>query len=354
MVVLNDNRNSEVALGVSIGANTTKSAVMPFSIEKATNPIPEIVTDIQPGGDAIALNSTGESILNTDLIYQSVSFSDAFTLNTCGLRDFSIRKASKQQFALSLLNGGVNFTVDCVGHLYISNEFGSLVRYDELYTKAEREANATQSKQELGIPDLVKHRLKEDGWICRSTIIWHKPNPMPESVTDRPTKSHEYVFLFAKEPRYYYDADAIAEPVTSSGGNFSTVYASQQIGHGGVSTRKAYDKRNKRSVWTIPTKPNPEAHFATFPPDLITPMILAGCPVGGVVLDPFMGSGTTALVARKLGRRFIGSELNADYAAIANRRLAQPFTPSFMNILDSVAKDTAACPNLSNSKVIPK
>lgn len=199
-------------------------------------------------------------------------------------------------------------------------------------------------KSLMGIPWRVAFALQDDGWILRSDIIWHKPNPMPESVTDRPTKSHEYVFLFAKEPRYYYDADAIAEPVTSSGGNFSTVYASQQIGHGGVSTRKAYDKRNKRSVWTIPTKPNPEAHFATFPPDLITPMILAGCPVGGVVLDPFMGSGTTALTARQHGRNFIGCDLNPEYVAIARRRLNRPHAINFMpwlEQLDAVQEITA-------------
>jgi DNA modification methylase len=209
--------------------------------------------------------------------------------------------------------------------------------------RAERNRALQQSglamKQLIGIPWRVAFALQDDGWILRSDIIWHKPNPMPESVADRPTKAHEYVFLFAKEPRYYCNMDAIKEPAQDWGTRDRTngKYHNPGTGlqpHSGLS--KSYEKRNKRSVWTIPTKPNPEAHFATFPPDLITPMILAGCPVGGVVLDPFMGSGTTALTARQHGRNFIGCDLNPEYVAIARRRLNQAHTPNFMFMLEAM------------------
>jgi len=220
--------------------------------------------------------------------------------------------------------------------------------------------NNLAMKQLIGIPWRVAFALQDDGWILRSDIIWHKPNPMPESVTDRPTKAHEYVFLLAKEPRYYYDAEAIKERAvngdpTSPRGSEGVIGSAnggrrdRRAGKGRFEYSGKYDGsgdeqrafvvikefRNKRSVWTVPTKPNPEAHFATYPDELITPMILAGCPPGGVVLDPFMGSGTTALVARKLGRRFVGSELNPDYVAIANKRLSAPYTPSFMALIDA-------------------
>lgn len=207
------------------------------------------------------------------------------------------------------------------------------------------------AKSRLGIPHRLVFALQDDGWIWRDEIIWAKPNPMPESVTDRTTKAHEFVFMLTKEPRYWYDSDAIREqaqewgerdrtsgkyhnpgtglqPHTGlagkpklGGGGFSKRYAGAQINHGGDSDRKPYETRNRRSVFTIPTEPTPFAHFATFPQALIEPMILAGCPKDGVVLDPFMGSGTTAIVARRLGRHYIGSELNPEYAALANDRL---------------------------------
>lgn len=203
-------------------------------------------------------------------------------------------------------------------------------------------------KSLLGIPWRLALAMQDDGWILRSDIIWNKPSCMPESVTDRPTKSHEYVFLFAKSQKYFYDMDAISEPCVGgdtsyprgsngtntpnkgkrlTGGGFSEKYANQQLNHGGQSERKPYEKRNKRSVWTVNIEPFSGAHFATFPTKLIEPMILAGCPVGGVVLDPFMGSGTTALVARQHGRSYIGSELNPEYVAIARDRLRMPFEP---------------------------
>lgn len=208
-------------------------------------------------------------------------------------------------------------------------------------------------KSLLGIPWRVAFGLQDDGWILRSDIIWNKPNPMPESVTDRPTKAHEYVFLLTKSPRYWYDADAIKEPAVNGDPNPPRgsvgVIGQENLGRRKPDRRAGmgrfeYDGkyngntngeqrafvvikeyRNKRSVWTIPTEPNKSAHFATFPTKLIEPMILAGCPAGGLVLDPFMGSGTTALVARRHGRNYIGSELNPEYVAIARERLRLPF-----------------------------
>ena len=212
-------------------------------------------------------------------------------------------------------------------------------------------------KDLCGMPWRLAFALQADGWYLRSDIIWHKPNPMPESCTDRPTKSHEYVFLLSKSARYYYDADAVREPHSSwdgvtrdsykggkgdertglnlspqgavlpsgrkeahstgtrSGANLSSAYAGGPPGHAGG--------RNKRSVWTVTTKPYSGAHFACYPPELITPCILAGCPEGGIVLDPFFGSGTTGMVAEQCGRAWFGIELNPDYGSLIDGRTAQ-------------------------------
>ena len=175
------------------------------------------------------------------------------------------------------------------------------------------------------IPARVALALQADGWWLRQDIIWHKPNPMPESVKDRCTKSHEYIFLLSKNKIYYFDADAIKENGTISAGTKGAKGSEERYSQVGVNSRppeyKIYDgKRNKRSVWTVPTKPFSEAHFAVFPPDLIVPCILAGCPEGGIVLDPFFGSGTTGEVANRLGRYFCGIELNEKYIEIAQRR----------------------------------
>lgn len=189
------------------------------------------------------------------------------------------------------------------------------------------------AKQLVGIPWRVAFALQADGWWLRSDIIWHKPNPMPESVRDRPTRAHEYIFLLAKSQRYYYDAEAIAEPIVCGdhARNTNPEYVMQAPGQrlqsgftrrrqaGGYTTDK--ETRNRRSVWTITTQPYPEAHFATFPKELVEPCILAGCPEGGLVLDPFCGSGTVGVVALRHGRRFLGIELNPDYVKLAERRI---------------------------------
>ena len=227
-----------------------------------------------------------------------------------------------------------------------------------------------KAKDLVGIPWRVAFALQADGWYLRSDIIWSKPNPMPESVTDRPTKAHEYVFLLTKSPRYYYDADAIREAHTMtswtsdsdskglnnanvreharfeqklynpSGRNKRTVweidtkYPDATYGGGGTSFKghsghyKADGTiidnplgKNKRTVWNIPTQPYPEAHFATYPEKLVEPCILAGCPQDGVVLDPFVGSGTTLLVAQRLGRKGIGTDISKEYLQLAEKRI---------------------------------
>ena len=185
--------------------------------------------------------------------------------------------------------------------------------------------SSIKHKDLVGIPWRVSFALQADGWYLRQDIIWHKPNPMPESVTDRCTKSHEYIFLLAKSPKYYFNNEAIKEKgvCDKPAGNKKSMN-SGRVGKEGWkfnSEKSIPEFRNKRSVWTITTKPFKEAHFATFPEDLVRPMILAGCPKGGIVLDPFMGAGTTGLVAKKLGREYLGIELNTKYVEIANKRI---------------------------------
>ncbi len=187
-------------------------------------------------------------------------------------------------------------------------------------------------KDLIGIPWRVAFALQIDGWYLRSEIIWHKPNQMPESVTDRCTKAHEYIFLLAKSQKYYFDNEAILEAANYDGRKNTffkggVKYKGQQQqpmlsrGHEKWRFLKGLAVRNKRSVWTIPTKPFKGAHFATFPENLILPCVLAGCPKGGIILDPFAGAGTTGVVAKKNNRNFIGIELNEKYLDMAQHRI---------------------------------
>lgn len=231
----------------------------------------------------------------------------------------------------------------------------------------DRKIEGLKPKDLVGIPWMIAFALRSAGWYLRQDIIWHKPNPMPESVSDRCTKAHEYIFLLSKSKQYYYDQGAILEPMTASSVNRLSQDIANQNGsdraHGGqkhngpmkacqpkgnrktfrgggkYTNNQSFDNstivdnvsvgnkinetqlRNKRSVWSVATMPFPSAHFATFPEDLIVPCVKAGCPEGGTVLDCFMGAGTTALVARKLNRNFIGFELNPEYITIAENRL---------------------------------
>lgn len=218
---------------------------------------------------------------------------------------------------------------------------------------AKTKSDSCKPKDLIGIPWMLAFALRADGWYLRQDIIWSKPNPMPEPVKDRCTKSHEYIFLLSKSPRYYYDSEAIQEDCVSSDKRPSALQRARDKGYQTkdalnpkaymksvprycgkkytetpdkfyrTKSGNAYDyrpKRNKRDVWAVTTKPFKGAHFATFPPDLIEPCILAGSPVGGVVLDPFGGSGTTGMVAKKLGRDFILIELNAEYIELCKER----------------------------------
>ena len=186
------------------------------------------------------------------------------------------------------------------------------------------------------MPNRIAIALQDDGWWIRSEIIWHKPNPMPESIKDRPTSAHEKIWLITKNKKYYYDADAIKENTTQATKdrdkykrtNYQKESWSEKINHLNPTKnthRNCGDKRNKRNVWTVTTKPFKAAHFATFPPDLIEPCIKAGCPEGGVVLDPFSGAGTTGIVAKKFNRKAILIELNPEYNVIAKERINQQF-----------------------------
>jgi DNA modification methylase len=190
-------------------------------------------------------------------------------------------------------------------------------------------------KDLIGIPWMLAFDLRADGWYLRQDIIWHKPNPMPESVRDRCTKAHEYVFLLSKSERYYYDAEAVSETAICDrkpGQKITDTRKTHGTGGGNAGINSflaryhegnAPKTRNRRSVWTVATQPYSGAHFATFPPALIEPCILAGSRPGDIVLDPFMGSGTTAQVAQQLGRQYIGCELNPQYLSLQSERTAQ-------------------------------
>jgi DNA modification methylase len=171
---------------------------------------------------------------------------------------------------------------------------------------------------------MLAFALRADGWYLRQDIIWHKPNPMPESVKDRCTKAHEYIFLLSKSKQYYYDNEAIKEPAKDWGTRDRTKGKYHNAGtglspHSGL--EKSYEKKNKRSVWTVTKKPYKGAHFATYPRELIVPCIRAGSEKGDIILDPFMGSGTTAMTAKELGRDYIGCELHKDYGDLMRKRL---------------------------------
>jgi DNA modification methylase len=183
--------------------------------------------------------------------------------------------------------------------------------------------NGLKPKDLVGIPWRVAFALQADGWWLRQDIIWHKPNPMPESVTDRCTKAHEYVFLLTKSARYYYDAETISEKAIAPGVRLATPYTQNSVGTTSTTpyNGNAKETRNRRSVWSITTKPFKGAHFAVMPEALAEPCILAGSAPGDLVLDPFTGSGTVAVVALRHKRRFIGTELNPDYVEIATERI---------------------------------
>jgi DNA modification methylase len=209
-----------------------------------------------------------------------------------------------------------------------------------------KDQDGLKTKDLIGIPWRVALALQADGWYLRQDIIWSKPNPMPESVEDRCTKSHEYIFLLSKKPKYYYDHEAIKEPLAESSVSRLQQNIQSQTGstraNGGAKTNgnmKAVGNlssglKNKRSVWTVNSKGYKGAHFAVYPENLIEPCVLAGCPVGGTVFDPFTGSGTTAVVALKNGRNYIGTELNSEYVKIAEERIKESVPQTLEEILN--------------------
>jgi len=207
-----------------------------------------------------------------------------------------------------------------------STNHGTILEREKLREVKKSQKHNCKPKDLIGIPWMVAFALRDSGWYLRQDIIWSKPNPMPESVTDRCTKSHEYIFLLSKSKKYYYNAKAISEKTVTKD-NIIRDRDNTRLNNppgrrkmGGLKTNN-YETRNKRSVWSVNNKSYRAAHFATFPVELITDCIKAGCPEDGIVLDPFMGAGTTAVVARKLNRNYIGIELNPDYVKIAEKRL---------------------------------
>lgn len=248
-----------------------------------------------------------------------------------------------------------------IGDSYASNpasggaQSGKMTGGEHKRTPGERKyqrPDGCKPKDLIGIPWMLAFALRADGWYLRQDIIWHKPNPMPESVRDRCTKAHEYIFLLSKSPRYYFDNDAIREPWEGEAAK-AVAMGSKEVGQRGInaSARRGladnqttqFKKQghsgyfgadgkcllnplgaNKRSVWKVATRAYKGAHFATYPEELVEPMVLAGCPPGGIVLDQFFGSGTTGAVAQRLGRQWIGCELNTAYKALQDERLRQP------------------------------
>jgi len=222
-----------------------------------------------------------------------------------------------------------------IGDSYAARFSGNNGYSDGRTNRQERRAAGVPAgvkpKDMLGMPWRLAFALQDDGWYLRQDIVWHKTNPMPESVRDRCTKAHEYVFLLSKRPKYYFDHEAIKEPVTGNshprGKGVTPKSQANAFGNRNNASFSAavsglVELRNRRTVWSVPTRPFKGAHFATFPPALVEPCILAGCPAGGAVIDPFGGSGTTAGVAAAYGRKAVLCELNPEYAALVPGRVS--------------------------------
>lgn len=412
-VIISDlNTNIHPIFGIRrvASAGTSKQGDSSLPIEETHEPMPKCIRDIEPIGDIVTFDTPLKRFPDIYLVDETVSLGDRFNPTASYSGDFCVTHASPEQISFNLQCCGIDIRTTCIAHLYAPNKFGSFVHYAELYDKAKRKSNTLRPKQELGIPFMLRQALMEDGWICRSTIIWHKPNCMPESVKDRPTKSHEYLFLLSKSEQYYYNSEAIKEPNTGNmpwGMKRKAVHGPEDMKHGGMwSTRGNLDAagsdpsrwsqggRNKRSVWSIPTMPYPGSHFAVMPQKLVEPCILAGsspcacehclapwervteatgerrtshwahgtdrkteiakgkhgktstlvtgyqnvyCTVGWqptctcrdntgsgkcIILDCFMGAGTTALVALQHGRNYTGIEINPDYVKLIEKRIA--------------------------------
>jgi DNA modification methylase len=307
---------------VPIALPTAENVQGSFAVEETGEPAAEGIVNRKTVRNPIPFNTAGKSVAEIDLVDETIAFRDAALPDAEGLCNLRVTEASEKHLSLLFMDGALELTVRGISHLFISNRFGSLIHYIELYYKAYRDANERQPKQEMGIPEMVKRALMRDGWVCRSTIVWAKPNPMPESVTDRPTNAHEYVFLFSKAEQYFYDSIAIAEPYATPPerrakktglkpfagqeairprGNLECAPAERYFGNEG---------RNRRSVWTIATKPYRGAHFATFPPELPELCIKAGTSEKGCC--PQCGTGWGRVVEKH-------GEASQNYAAIVGQ-----------------------------------
>jgi DNA modification methylase len=339
-VIISDlypNRESEFGVFGPSGTSTSESRDSALSIEESGKPVAKIIRDGETIGYPVAFNTLPKCLPDIYLVNETVSFGDRLHALPGPKANFCVTQASPEQFGFESEDGRFDLQTSLVSHLFVLNSFGSFVRYAELYDQAQRKSNAFRAKQELGVPDLLKRALMEDGWFCRSTIIWHKPNPMPESVTDRPTKAHEHMFLLTKKPRYFYDAEAIKEK--DKGLDHPRMVLDQapslEPTNGLMPPHKGLwcaDGRNgqganARSVWTINSHPFNGAHFAVMPLRLATKCIKAGSRPGDVVFDPFGGAATTVLAAENLGRIGIMTELSPKYLGIARRRLERPHAP---------------------------
>lgn len=299
-----------------------------FAIEEPREPRAKVLRSGQSIGNPVAFDAPLERFPDVNLVQEAVPLSDGFDASAGDRRHVRVRQAAREQVRLGLVSG-VEIEFRGVRHLYFSNPFGSLVRYQELYDKAIRKANASRPKTLLGVPDMVKRALMEDGWICRSAVVWAKKSAMPESVRDRPTSAWEPIWMFTKSPRYYWDQDAVREPLAeSSVARLAQPYNQAASGYRAVNGAPDGDRShllergaNIRNVWHLGPEPSRDAHFASYPTEIPRRCILAATRKGDTVLDPFLGSGTTALVADRLERNAIGIELSPQYAAMARRRI---------------------------------
>lgn len=295
--------------------SSVESPKMSFAIKEAREPIPESIGDIKPDRNTISLDPASEGILNVDLVNKSISFGDGFTRHIGHLLDFAVIKASIKQLSLSLFDDRVDLAIRCVAHLLVSNAKGSFIRYQELYAQAEQKSNTCQPKQKLGIPHLVKESLVRDGWICRQALPWIKKNPLPESVSDRPSTAHEYVFMLAKSERYFWDAERVKRDSKSDRMRGPALHPDliSTNGNSGLSHRPIVPTRQYRTSdpWTdsldnliqqtaeyldhlkrirdnnglllddagdplalyLSTRGYAGAHYATFPPDLVRDLL---------------------------------------------------------------------------------
>lgn len=272
--------------------------------------------------------------LNSESIYTCITSPPYFNLRDYGASGQLGRKDTPEEYIEKLAEvfREVRRVLHPKGTLWL-NIGDSYISGGRKTRDFNKKLPAMKPKDMIGIPWMLAFALRADGWYLRQDIIWRKPNAMPESVRDRCTKSHEYIFLLSKSERYYFDGSAIQEKaLESSRARYKSAFncGKKEIvgrGRGTVAPnspgmREFTGYRNKRSVWDINTAGYRGAHFAVFPEKLVEPCILAGCPAGSIVLDPFMGSGTTGVVAKRLGRGFIGIDINPDYCAMAAERIA--------------------------------